>query len=72
MQGMRVLIKIPPPPWEGIQSAAEQLELEGIHCNLPPSLFKLQPRPWPALRPKSPLISPFVGRTLDWYKNAPT
>jgi Transaldolase len=46
----RVLIKVA-STWEGIR-AAEQLEREGIHCNLT-LLFGL-PRPWPARRPASP------------------
>jgi len=60
----RVLIKIA-STWEGIQ-AAEKLEKEGIHCNLT-LLFSLAQ----AIRcaeAKVTLISPFVGRILDWYK----
>lgn len=60
----RVLIKIA-STWEGIQ-AAEQLEKEGIHCNLT-LLFSLAQ----AIRcaeAKVTLISPFVGRILDWHK----
>jgi len=60
----RVLIKIA-STWEGIQ-AAERLEKEGIHCNLT-LLFSLAQ----AIRcaeANITLISPFVGRILDWHK----
>ena len=61
----RILIKIA-STWEGIK-AAEQLEKEGIHCNLT-LLFNLaQARA--CAQAKVHLISPFVGRILDWYKN---
>lgn len=46
----RVLIKIA-STWEGIR-AAEQLEREGIHCNL--TLCSVLPRPWPVPRRVSP------------------
>jgi transaldolase len=51
--------------WEGIQ-AAEQLEKEGIHCNLT-LLFGLH-QAIACAEAKVTLISPFVGRILDWYK----
>ncbi|MBA2664483.1 MAG: transaldolase [Bradymonadaceae bacterium] len=60
----RILIKIA-STWEGIQ-AAEQLEREGIHCNLT-LLFGLH-QAIACAEAKVTLISPFVGRILDWYK----
>jgi transaldolase len=60
----RVLIKIA-STWEGIQ-AAEQLEKEGIHCNLT-LLFGIH-QAVACAEAKVTLISPFVGRILDWYK----
>lgn len=60
----RVLIKIA-STWEGIQ-AAEQLEKEGIHCNMT-LLFGMH-QAVACAEAKVTLISPFVGRILDWYK----
>lgn len=60
----RILIKIA-STWEGIR-AAEQLEREGIHCNLT-LLFGLH-QAIACAEAKVTLISPFVGRILDWYK----
>lgn len=60
----RVLIKIA-STWEGIR-AAETLEKEGIHCNLT-LLFGLH-QAIACAEAKVTLISPFVGRILDWYK----
>ena len=60
----RVLIKIA-STWEGIK-AGEQLEKEGIHCNLT-LLFGLH-QAIAAADAKVTLVSPFVGRILDWYK----
>jgi len=60
----RILIKIA-STWEGIQ-AAEQLEREGIHCNLT-LLFGMH-QAIACAEAKVTLISPFVGRILDWYK----
>lgn len=60
----RVLIKIA-STWEGIQ-AAQQLELEGIHCNL--TLLFGFPQAIACADAGVTLISPFVGRILDWYK----
>ncbi|HVW76609.1 MAG TPA: transaldolase [Alloacidobacterium sp.] len=60
----RVLIKIA-STWEGIR-AAEQLEKEGIHCNLT-LLFGLH-QAIACAEANVTLISPFVGRILDWYK----
>jgi transaldolase len=60
----RVLIKIA-STWEGIK-AAEQLEKEGIHCNLT-LLFGVH-QAVACAEAKVTLISPFVGRILDWYK----
>jgi len=60
----RVLVKIA-STWEGI-CAAEVLEREGIHCNLT-LLFGLH-QAIAAADAGVTLISPFVGRILDWYK----
>jgi transaldolase len=60
----RVLIKIA-STWEGIK-AAEVLEKEGIHCNLT-LLFSLA-QAVACADGGITLISPFVGRILDWYK----
>ena len=60
----RVLIKLA-STWEGIR-AAEQLEKEGIHCNLT-LLFGFSQAAACADAGVT-LISPFVGRILDWYK----
>jgi transaldolase len=60
----RVLIKIA-ATWEGIQAAAV-LEKEGIHCNLT-LLFGLH-QAIACAEAGVTLISPFVGRILDWYK----
>jgi transaldolase len=60
----RVLIKLA-STWEGIQ-AAKVLEEEGIHCNLT-LLFGIH-QAIACADAKVTLISPFVGRILDWYK----
>jgi transaldolase len=60
----RILIKIA-STWEGIR-AAEVLEKEGIHCNLT-LLFSLT-QAIACAEAKVQLISPFVGRILDWWK----
>jgi transaldolase len=60
----RILIKIA-ATWEGIR-AAEILEKEGIHCNLT-LLFGLH-QAIACAEAGVTLISPFVGRILDWYK----
>lgn len=60
----RVLIKIA-STWEGIK-AAEVLEKEGIHCNLT-LLFGIH-QAIACAEAGATLISPFVGRILDWYK----
>jgi transaldolase len=60
----RVLVKIA-STWEGMR-AAEVLEKEGIHCNLT-LLFGLH-QAIAAADAGVTLISPFVGRILDWYK----
>ena len=62
----RVLIKIA-STWEGIR-AAEQLEKEGIHCNL--TLLFGFAQAVACAEAGVTLISPFVGRILDWYKKA--
>ena len=62
----RVLIKLA-STWEGIR-AAEILEKEGIHCNLT-LLFGMH-QAVACAEAGVRLISPFVGRILDWYKKA--
>jgi transaldolase len=59
----RILIKLA-STWEGIR-AAEQLEKEGIHCNLT-LLFGMH-QAIACAEAGVTLISPFVGRILDWY-----
>ncbi|GGW97067.1 transaldolase [Alteromonas halophila] len=61
----KILIKIA-STWEGIQ-AAEVLEQEGINCNLTLLFSFAQARA--CAEAGVFLISPFVGRILDWYKN---
>lgn len=60
----RILIKMA-STWEGIQ-AAEELEREGINCNLTLLFGFAQARA--CAEAGVFLISPFVGRILDWYK----
>jgi transaldolase len=60
----RILIKIA-TTWEGVR-AAEILQREGINCNLT-LLFSL-PQAVACAEAKASLISPFVGRILDWHK----
>jgi transaldolase len=60
----RILIKIA-STWEGIR-AAEILEREGIHCNL--TLLFSFAQAVACAEAKVQLISPFVGRIMDWYK----
>lgn len=62
----RILIKIA-STWEGIR-AAEILEKEGIHCNLT-LLFGIH-QAIACAEAGVTLISPFVGRILDWYKKS--
>ena len=62
----RVLIKLA-STWEGIQ-AATQLEKEGIHCNM--TLLFSFAQAVAAAEANVTLISPFVGRILDWYKKS--
>lgn len=62
----RILIKLA-SSWEGIR-AAEILEKEGIHCNLT-LLFGMH-QAVACADAKVTLISPFVGRILDWYKKS--
>lgn len=61
----RILIKIA-ATWEGIQ-AARQLESEGIRCNL--TLLFSFAQAVACAEANTTLISPFVGRILDWYKS---
>lgn len=60
----RILIKLA-ATWEGIK-AAEELEKEGINCNLTLLFSFAQARA--CAEAGAYLISPFVGRILDWYK----
>jgi transaldolase len=62
----RVLIKIA-STWEGIR-AAEVLQKEGINCNM--TLLFSMPQAVACAEAKAKLISPFVGRILDWYKKS--
>jgi transaldolase len=62
----RVLFKIA-STWEGIR-AAERLERQGIHCNL--TLLFGFAQAVACADAGVTLISPFVGRILDWYKQA--
>jgi len=60
----RILIKLA-STWEGIR-AAEQLERQGIHCNL--TLLFSFAQAVACAEAGVTLISPFVGRIYDWYK----
>lgn len=60
----RILIKVA-STWEGIK-AAEIIEKEGIHCNL--TLLFSQAQAIACAEAGVRLISPFVGRILDWHK----
>jgi transaldolase len=62
----RVLIKVA-STWEGI-CAAKQLEKEGIHCNL--TLLFSFAQAVACAEAGVTLISPFVGRILDWFKKS--
>lgn len=62
----RILIKLA-STWEGVL-AASQLEKEGIHCNMT-LMFSLA-QAIACAEAGATLISPFVGRILDWYKKA--
>jgi transaldolase len=62
----RILIKVA-STWEGIR-AAEELEREGIHCNL--TLLFSFAQAVACADARVTLISPFVGRIYDWHKKA--
>lgn len=62
----RVLIKIA-STWEGLQAGGE-LERDGIHCNM--TLMFSFAQAQVAAQNQVTLISPFVGRILDWHKKA--
>lgn len=64
ISNQRILIKLA-STWQGIR-AAEQLEKEGINCNLTLLFSFAQARA--CAEAGVYLISPFVGRILDWYK----
>jgi transaldolase len=61
----RILIKIA-STWEGIQAARELEAEHGIHCNL--TLLFSFVQAVACAEAKVTLISPFVGRIMDWYK----
>lgn len=61
----RILIKVA-STWEGIQAARELQSKHGINCNL--TLMFSQAQAIAAAEAGAFLISPFVGRILDWYK----
>lgn len=63
----RVLIKIA-STWEGIQAAKELEEKYQIHCNL--TLLFGFAQAVACAEAKVTLISPFVGRIMDWYKKS--
>jgi len=60
----RILIKVA-STWEGLR-AAERLEKQGVHCNL--TLLFSFAQAVAAAEAKVTLISPFVGRIMDWYQ----
>ena len=62
----RILIKLA-STWEGIE-AAKVLEQEGVNCNL--TLLFCDVQAVGAAKAGAFLISPFVGRILDWYKKS--
>jgi transaldolase len=62
----RILIKLA-TTWEGIR-AAEVLQKEGINCNM--TLLFALPQAVACAEANARLISPFVGRILDWYKKS--
>lgn len=64
----RILIKLA-STWEG-SLAARELEKEGIHCNM--TLMFSIAQAIACAEAKATLISPFVGRILDWYKKNET
>ncbi|KAH6567844.1 hypothetical protein BASA50_006412 [Batrachochytrium salamandrivorans] len=63
----RVLIKLA-ATWEGIQAAKELEAVHGIHCNL--TLIFAFSQAVSCAEAKVTLISPFVGRILDWHKKS--
>ncbi|KAI8320101.1 transaldolase [Martensiomyces pterosporus] len=63
----RVLIKVA-STWEGIQAARELESKHGIHCNL--TLLFSFAQAVACAEAGVTLISPFVGRILDWYKTS--
>ncbi|CAN3372438.1 hypothetical protein DIURU_005066 [Diutina rugosa] len=63
----RVLIKVA-STWEGIQAARELESKHGIHCNL--TLLFSFVQAVACAEAQVTLISPFVGRILDWYKKS--
>jgi transaldolase len=61
----RILIKLA-STWEGIQAARELEEKHGIHCNM--TLLFSYHQAIACAQANVKLISPFVGRIMDWYK----
>jgi len=66
-QKIRILIKIA-STWEGIKAVQELQSKHGINCNL--TLMFSLPQAIAAAEAGAFLISPFVGRILDWYKTS--
>merc|ERR1719453_2888226 len=62
----RILIKLG-STWEGME-ACRQLEMEGIRCNM--TLLFSFAQAVACAQANATLISPFVGRILDWYKKS--
>lgn len=60
----RILIKLS-STWEGIEAARELEKVDGIHCNL--TLLFSMAQAVACAEAKVTLISPFVGRILDWF-----
>ncbi|XP_030233986.1 transaldolase isoform X1 [Gadus morhua] len=63
----RILIKLS-STWEGIQAGKELEEKHGVHCNM--TLLFSFAQAVACAEAKVTLISPFVGRILDWYKES--
>lgn len=63
----RILVKLA-STWEGIQAAKELEANHGIHCNL--TLLFSFAQAVACAEASVTLISPFVGRILDWYKKS--
>ena len=64
----RILIKLS-STWEGIQAAKELETKHGVHCNL--TLLFSMAQAIACAEAEVTLISPFVGRILDWHIGNP-